>query len=257
MGIVHVRRLLVLATVLLTYASGIVGLAQTSPEPRRVVRSKRPIVELIQPGERHIQIRRIVITEPVEIVPGKSFTEALVEFNPIIFTGRVVRKEPLFVDFRDPRVSFTIVPLAEATWIGSRITLLVERVIQTAGGFPLMNGDRIVFDVESDGSATIGGVRVEAETEMLWPIEEGKRYLVTGTVKGDGVSDARFEQSGMWLEPFDGGPLRGPSREPLAPNPSAYDTKPTFERDGAGPLDIDSVASRLEQAVSKRRSGLP
>ena len=247
------RALVIVGALVGAAVASAVLLAQASPEARRIFRSKQPIAKSILAGERHVELRRILMTEPVELGPDQSFVDALVEFNPIIFIGRVVRKEPEFLDFRDPQVSFTIVPMVEATWIGSRVTVAVERVIQTADGFPLSTGSRIVFVVDSDGTATIDGTKVDAETEMTWPVEAGKRYLITGGIKGIGIAGARFEASGLWLESFDGAPLRGPSRSPLPFDPARFETTPTFERDGAVPTDIYGVAARLEEAALKRR----
>ena len=161
-------------------------------------------------------------------------------------------------------------PLAEATWIGSRLTVLIEHVIQTVDELPLMEGEQITFVWEHHGSAIINGTRVDAETLTQWPIEEDKRYLVVGPFTELGQSTERGLVARMWLEPADGAPLRGPDRTaltplprdpaPTAPRPAGsvvWETVPTFERDGPVPTDIYNIRYRLEQEVLKRKGGAP
>jgi hypothetical protein len=239
-------------------AVAVVALAAQPLAPNRPDR----IVEQIQPGQPYLLLQRGLtsLLHPVEL-GDKSFVTVLVESNPVIFTGRVIRKEPAFIQ------RGTVVPLTEATWIGSRLTVLIERAIQTVDELPLMEGEQITFVWEHHGSAIINGTRVDAETLGLWPIEEGKRYLVAGRFMQIGRSTEKRLVAEMWLEPTDGAPLRGPGRRsltPLVPGPpptapapdgGLYETLPTFERDGPAPTDIYNIVYRLEQEVLKRKGG--
>ena len=232
--------------------------AQTSNEPRRIDASHRPIVERLQPDDRHVTITRTIIVEPVEVV-GKSFVATIVDFNSIIFTGRVVRKQAAFIDLRNSGGAlFTVVPMAEANWIGSSLTMQIERVVRTTEELPLTGDARLAFVVDYDGTATVKGARVDAETPHLWPIEEGKRYLVTGNVTELGRDRTRtFVPTGMWLEPREGAPLRGPSRTPSTPDRLRQETVPTFERDAPSDTTIYAVTDRLEEEVGRRKANRP
>ena len=94
-------------------------------------------------------------------------------------------------------------------WIGSQVTVQVDRVIQTTEGFPLALQQRFTFIEDGDGSAVVNGVRVDTETPWLWPIESRKRYVITGRIK-----NGRFQSTGMWMEPTGGGPVRGQVQGP-------------------------------------------
>jgi hypothetical protein len=164
---------------------------------------------------------------------------------------------------------FTIVPVAEAAWIGSRLTVRIERVLQTVDALPLMEEEQITFVWEHHGSAIINGTCVDAETLSLWPIEEGKRTWLPAA----SPSLAAQRTRGLWLRcgsnpPMDA-PLRGPGRRSLtplvpgppptapAPDPAVYETVPTFERDGPAPTDVYTIVYWLEQEVRKRKGGTP
>ena len=233
--------------------------AQTSTAPRQIHASRQPIVSQIKQGERNIRMSRTVHVERTD-KGDKSYVAAVVERSPIIFTGQVIRKEPAFLDIWNTGagVLFTVVPMAEATWIGSSLTVRVERVIQTTQALPLNDGGRVEFVVDFDGSATVMGTRVDTETPWRWPIEQGKRYLIAGHVLEIGRSKTKsFYPDDTWLEPFFGGPLRGPVRKALTPDQSVHETPPTFEQDGAVPTDIFAVTERLEAEVTKRKSRAP
>lgn len=243
----------------------VVGLVVLAAQPETGPTFRRPIVEQIQPGQQYLLLQRVVTDHPVEL-GDESFVTALVKSNPVMFTGRVIRKEPAFIDVWG---SGTVVPVAEATWIGSRLTVLIERVIRTVDELPLMDGEQFTFVWEHHGSAIINSTRVDAETVSQWPIEDGKRYLVAGRFTELGRSTDEGLVAEMWLEPADGAPLRGPNRtrltpldrgpHPTAPAPDrgVYETVPTFERDGPVPTDIYAVADRLEQEVLKRKGTTP
>ena len=166
-----------LAAVAVVGAVGLVAHASAQVDSRLDFR--RPIVERIQPEQRYLLLQRSFSSHPPEL-GNKSFVTALVDFNPIILTGRVIRKQPAFLDVWNSSGKFAVVPMAEANWIGSRLTVLIVRVIQTETVLTLAEGNRLDFIWEHYGSTIINGTRVDAETESLWPVDEGKRYLIVG-----------------------------------------------------------------------------
>jgi hypothetical protein len=231
--------------------------AQAPQRPRVIYASPTPIVDVLRPGERQVFMKIQMFNESSGY-GDKPMPAALVELNPVILTGRITQREPVFLDMFTGGYRYRIVPVSDANWVGSRLTVQVERVIRTRDTFPLKPGDRFNFVVEFDGSATINGTRVETETPDMWPIEQGKRYLIAGDYRATRSAPMEFVPSGLWLEASEGAALRGPGRKEVAPGSNVYDTVPTFERDGPdAPLALDAVANRLNQEVEKIRRKRP
>jgi len=228
-------------------SAGGAAIAQNPPALRRIDASETPIVKSLKPDDQHVLLTCIRIGDPVDI-GRRSFIAALVDFNPVIFIGRVVRKEPAFIDLWNAGGRlFTVVPMSEANWVGSHLTVQIERVIRTSVELPLVQGRRFTFVEDYDGSATINGVRVDAEDPRLWPIVADKRYLVTGEVKPLGRQNTRvFVPSGMWLEPFRHVAER-----------QVDETLPTFELDvprTIGDTTLRTVTDGLEREVTRQKA---
>ena len=158
--------------------------------------------------------------------------------------GRIVEKRPAFLTLRTLQ-DYSPAPMNQANWIGSRVTVQVDWVIQTIDTLPLESRERLTFIDESEGSATVNGVHIETETPWLWPIESGRRYLVAGRVERD-----QFMATGMWMEPTGGGSVRSHIREVRrpgevmalrAPNPTPFDD-----------WTIEEASVFLEQEVQRR-----
>jgi hypothetical protein len=192
-----------------------------------------PIVARIQPGDQRITV---VSANPMPAVayPEEDFPARLVRNNSIIFTGRIVDRQPVFMR-RLAGQPFMQVPAAEANWVGSRLTVLVERVIQTVSEFPLIALQRLTFIDDGDGTATIGRVRIETETPWLEPTRQDRRYLVSGR-----VVDGKFLSTGMWMEPADGGAMKPRLRDSTRPKISFDEWR------------IDEATDLLELEVRRR-----
>lgn len=238
-------RLMVL--LLIASATGLtVVTAQSTGEPRQIYFDTRPIVEHLRRGDKHVRLLHPVATPAFgDLGSGTSFVAAIVERNPIIFAGRVVEKQPALLTLRFLQ-DHSPATIEEANWIGSRVTVLVDRVIRTLDAFPLPLRERFTFVDETDGSAVINGVRVDTETPWLWPFEPGRRYLITGRIKRD-----QFLATGVWMEPPGGGNMRahhsradkivGDTGPPRSPNRSPFDD-----------WTIDEASYYLEQEVLRR-----
>ncbi len=183
-------------------------LAQVGAQPRRIpFVTLEPIVKRIQPGDQRILIVSPLPERDLAHPEEGTFVATIVKENPIIFTGRIVEKQPAFLYLRG-RQNYREVSIAEANWIGSRITVMVDRILQTVDELPLTILHRLTFIEDGDGTAMINGVRVDTETPWLDPLQQGRRYLISGRLKA-----GAFSPTGMWMEPADGGNLRPRLRE--------------------------------------------
>ena len=239
----------IMAVVLVTVIGAPCSFAQAVVEPRRIDEEHRPIVERLRPDDRHV-ILVSATTEPAWGDPGDRFVEEIVNTNPVIVVGRIVEKRPVFLNLRMRR-RYTFASLDQANWIGSRLTLLVDRVIQTIDELPLAPGERLTFVEDGDGSAVINGVRVDAETPWLWPVEMGRRYLITGRLETN-----RFVATGMWMEPPAGGNMRANvTRARSGRTPGELGP---FRSPVASPFDdwsIEEASFFLEQEIQRRGAG--
>lgn len=223
--------------------------AQASAPSRQIFfETFRSIAERILPSDKWIVVMSGTPMPAVAHVPDDEFLSTIVRENPIIFTARIVEKRPVFMRLRAGE-KFTEVSTAEANWIGSRITVMVDRIIQTVDKLPLMTLQRLTFVEEGDGTATISGVRVDTETPWLEPVQQGRRYLITGRIR-----DGEFSSTGLWMEAPDGASMR-----PRARDSSARSTadRPLALRIPKTPLDeatVDEAVNRLETEAQRQRT---
>jgi hypothetical protein len=109
--------------------------AQGASQTRRILFDTfRPIVSRIVPGDQRIVVMSANPVPDVAWPDEDAFVATIVQENPIIFTGRVIEKQPVFLRLFAGQKA-TEVSSAEANWIGSRITVLIDRIIQTVDEF--------------------------------------------------------------------------------------------------------------------------
>lgn len=227
----------VLAAVILSLAYVSALHAQGTSQARRILFDTFvPIAARILPGDQRVTVVS-ANPKPAVAYPEEDFVVRLVRRNPIIFMGRLVDKQPVFMR-RIAGQKVTQVSPAEANWIGSRVTVLIERTIQTTNEFPLIVLQRLTFVDDGDGTATINGVRVDTETPWLEPLQQGRRYLIAGRISG-----GEFSSTGMWMEPPDGVFMRPRLRDSSVDRPKT----PFDER------TIDEATDSLELEVQRRR----
>jgi hypothetical protein len=218
--------------------------AQSAAQTRRILfDSFVPIASRILPGDRRITVVSAKPLPAVVHIPPEDVVARLVQKNPTIFMGRIVEKQPVFLRLVAGQKS-TEVSSAEAIWIGSRVTVLIERIIHTTDELPLTLLQRLTFIEEGDGSATVNGVRIDTETPWLEPIQQGRRYLIAGR-----IVDGAFSSAGMWMEPPEGGKMRSRLRDPSARVGQASRVPKT-------PFDdwrIEDATDSLELEVQRRR----
>lgn len=176
--------------------------AQGAAQTRRLLFDTfKPIATRLLPGDQRVTVVS-ANPSPAVAYPDEDFVARLVRRNPIIFTALVVETRPVFMRLIAGQ-KFTEVLPVEANWIGSRVTVMVDRVTQTTDELPLMTLQRLTFVEEGDGTATINGVRVDTETPWLDPLQQGRRYLISGRIQ-----EGELSSTGLWMEPADGGNLR-------------------------------------------------
>jgi hypothetical protein len=223
--------------------------SQGGSEPRRILfDSFEPIASRIIAGEQRIVVVSAKGRPDVAHPDDGSFVATIVRDNPIIFAGRIVQKQPVFLRLRAGQNALEV-SMTEANWVGSRITVMVDRIIQTADELPLTILQRLTFTEEGDGTATINGVRVDTETPWLEPLQQGRRYLISGRIKG-----GAFSSTGMWMEPADGGNLRPRFRDSTSPYTTA---DPPLFRAPKTPFvawTIDEASDRLQAEVQRRNA---
>lgn len=211
--------------------------AQGASQSRRILFDTFvPIAARIQPGDRQIVVESAQPTPDVAYPEEGAFVARLVQKNPIIFTGRVVGKQPVFLRLLAGQKP-TEVSTINANWIGSRITVMVERIIQAVDEFSLTILQRLTFIEDGDGTATIYGVRIDAETPWLDQIQQGRRYLISGRIK-----NAEFSSTGMWMEPANGGNMKPRFQDPYLGRPKMFEQ-----------WTIDQATDSLELEVERRR----
>jgi hypothetical protein len=238
-----------LVAIMAWVASSGVAFTQPAPASRRPVGFyPRPIVELLQAGDRHIVLTHPTTPPDLAYPEPELFIPTILNGNPIVFAGRVVEKRPVFMRLRGRR-QFTVVRMEEANWIGSQMTVSIDRVIQTLDSFPLAAGQRLTFMDDGDGTAVIAGVRVDTETPWLAPIEPGRRYLITAAIESE-----ELRATGMWMEPAIGGSMR--SRLHTTPRPGDSPLNPEH----VTPFDgwtVDEASFFLEAELQSRRDRTP
>lgn len=229
-------------------ACGALLVSQGASEPRRVPFSSRSISSMIRPGERQIVVTSgLQRPHAAESPEGTAFVAAIAEWNPILLIARVTDIQPHFFNMSLP-VDVTPVPPEQANWIGSRITINVERVLSTTSDMTLDEGSRVTFVDEGAGSAVINGTRVDTETEWLAPIERGRRYLIAARVE-----DGRFIATAMFHDQTLRSTLKGRERPPRArPGQAAVDEY-DYDRTPFKDWTMNEAAYWLEQAVAKKR----
>jgi|SRR5688572_21578256 len=221
--------------------------AQRAPQPRRILFDTFvPILSRILPGDQWIVVTSGNPAPAFASVAENAVVSEIVRHNPIIFTGRLVEKRPLFLRRRAGERSTEVIG-PSANWIGSRVTMTIDRIIQTVDALPLTTLQRLTFVEEGDGSTGAEGVRIDTETPWLEPLEEGRRYLITGRIR-----NGEFSSTGQWMEPADGGPLRSRVRaaqvEPVGAGPNG---KPKRLFEG---VTLGEAARQLEDEARRRRS---
>jgi hypothetical protein len=224
--------------------------AQDSSQPRRILFDTfQPIAARILPGDQRIVVVSGQPAPGFALPEADVFVTAIVQENPIIVTGRIIEKQPVFMRLLAGQ-PYLEVPAVEANWIGSRVTVTVDRIIQTVAEMALMTLQRLTFVEAGDGAVTIRGVRIETETPWLAPLQLGRRYLITGKMNG-GV----FSTTGMWMDPPDGGSLHPRFKDRSAPFTPAG--TPASGTPGT-PFDawtIDEAIRSLESEVRRQPPG--
>ena len=176
---------------------------QSAFQPRRILFDTFvPIAARILPSDERVVVTSAQPGPDVAWPEEGAFVATIVRKNPIIFTGRVVVKQPVFMRLFAGQ-AFTEVPFTQANWIGSRITVLIDGIVHTVDELPLTLLQRLTFIDDGDGTATVNGVRIDTVTPSFEAIEQDRRYLVTGRLRG-----GAFSPSGMWMEPSAGGIMR-------------------------------------------------
>jgi hypothetical protein len=214
---------------------------------RRIHFEAKPIIALLQPADQQVLIVHPTVPPAFADPNERPFVPAIVQENPIIITGRVIDKQPAFLTLRG-RQDFTPAAMNEANWIGSQVTVLVDRVIQTIEAFPLAPQQRFTFIEDGDGTAVVNGVRVDTDTPWLWPIQSGKRYLITGRIKTE-----RFQATGMWMEPDGGGNVRGQVRGTGRQGGPSSPPEPEF-RTPFEDWTIEEASYWLDMEVQRRQA---
>jgi hypothetical protein len=199
---------------------------------------------MIRPDDRHVVLLHPTAAPALADPGSRSFIAAIVGENPVIIAGRVVEKQPVFLNLRTLQ-EYTLAPTDQANWIGSRLTVLVDRVIQTIDALAIAPGSTVTFVDEGDASAFVNGVRVDTETPWLWPIESRRRYLITGRLKND-----HFVATGMWMEPAIGGSMRAPVR--TVPEPGILLPPEPAVRTPFDDWNIEQASFFLDLEVQRR-----